>query len=92
VLGERSPAAAVRALQGEHGVAERQARRYVRAAQAAPGGVAVPERTAVFTVKLPASLIARLRAVALRSSSWATAWRRPGWRRRMRCWCPNGGG
>jgi hypothetical protein len=64
LLGECSPADAVRALQGEHGVSERQARRYVRAAQLAPDGVAVPERTAVFTVKLPVSLIARLRAAA----------------------------
>ena len=64
LLGELSPAATVRALQGEHGVSERQARRYVRAAQLAPDGVTGPERTAVFTVKLPASLIARLRAVA----------------------------
>jgi hypothetical protein len=64
LLGECSPAEVVRVLQGEHGVSERQARRYVRAAQVAPGGVVVPERTAVLTVKLPASLIARLRAVA----------------------------
>jgi hypothetical protein len=64
LLQGRSPADAVRTLQGEHGLSERQARRYVRAAQAAPSGVAVPERTAVLTVKLPASLIARLRAAA----------------------------
>ena len=64
LLGERSPADAVRVLQVEHGLSERQARRYVRTAQAAPRGVVVPERTAVFTVKLPASLIARLRAAA----------------------------
>lgn len=64
LLGECSPAEAVRALQAEHGLSERQARRYVRAAQAAPGGVAVPERSAVFTVRLPGSLIARLRASA----------------------------
>jgi hypothetical protein len=67
LLGERSRAGAVRALQVEHGLSERQARRYVRAAQQAPGGVAVPERTAVLTVRLPASLIARLRAVAAAS-------------------------
>jgi hypothetical protein len=64
LVGERSPAEAVRALQVEHGVSERQARRYVRAAELSPEGVAVPERTAVFTVRLPASLIARLRAAA----------------------------
>jgi hypothetical protein len=73
LLGQRSPAEAVRALQGEHGLSERQARRYVRAAQAAPGGVAVPERTAVFTVKLPASLIARLRALARASGGGVSA-------------------
>jgi hypothetical protein len=73
LLGERSPAGASRALQGEHGLSERQARRYVRAAQAAPSGVAVPERTAVFTVKLPASLIARLRAAARASGRSVSA-------------------
>jgi predicted DNA-binding transcriptional regulator YafY len=73
LLGERSPSEAVRALQGEHGVSERQARRYVRAAQAAPSGVTVPERTAVFTVKLPASLIARVRAAARASGSSVSA-------------------
>ena len=73
LLGERSPAEAVRALQGEHGLSERQARRYVRAAQGAPGGVAVPERTAVFTVKLPASLIARVRAAARASGRSVSA-------------------
>lgn len=64
LLGERPAADAVRALQREHGLSERQARRYVDAARRSPGGVAVPERTAVFTVRLPGSLVARLRAVA----------------------------
>ena len=64
LLGERAPAEAVRVLQGEQDLSERQARRYVQAAQRTPGGVAVPERTAVFTVKLPASLIARVRTAA----------------------------
>ena len=61
LLSDRSPADAVRALQVEHALSERQARRYVNAARAAPGGVAVPERTAVFTVRLAPSLIAGLR-------------------------------
>jgi hypothetical protein len=61
LLGDRSAADAVRALQAEHGLSERQARRYVNAAQAAPEGVMVPERTAVFTVRLAPSLIAGLR-------------------------------
>lgn len=64
LLGERSPAGVVRALQAEHGLSERQARRYVRAAQRSPEGVAVPERTVVFTVRLPGSMIERVRAVA----------------------------
>ena len=56
-----SPADAVRALQAEHALSERQARRYVNAALERPDGVAVPERTAVFTVRLAPSLIAGLR-------------------------------
>ena len=64
LLGERSPAAVVRALQAEHGLSERQARRYVRAAQRSPEAVVVPERTVVFTVRLPGSTIERVRAVA----------------------------
>jgi hypothetical protein len=58
---DRSPADAVRALQAEYGLSERQARRYVNAARAMPEGVVVPERTAVFTVRLAPSLIAGLR-------------------------------
>lgn len=61
LLTERSPADAVRALQSEHALSERQARRYVTAARAAPDGVAVPERTTIFTVRLAPSLIAGLR-------------------------------
>jgi hypothetical protein len=59
-----SPADAVRALEAEHALSERQARRYVNAAREMPGGVAVPERTTVFTVRLAPSLIAGLRAHA----------------------------
>ncbi|MGH2944577.1 MAG: hypothetical protein ACRDLN_17580 [Solirubrobacteraceae bacterium] len=61
LLVDRSSADAVRALQAEHRLSERQARRYVNAGLAAPAGVAVPERTAVFTVRLAPSLIAGLR-------------------------------
>jgi hypothetical protein len=64
LLVELSPADAVRVLQAEHGLSERQARRYVNAARATPDGVAVPERSAVFTVRLAPSLIAGLRADA----------------------------
>ena len=61
LLAVCSAADAVRALQAEHGLSERQARRYVNAARATPGGLLVPERTAVFTVRLEPSLIAGLR-------------------------------
>jgi hypothetical protein len=64
LLGERAPAAVVRALGSEFGLSERQARRYVRAAERCPDGVVVPERTEVFTVRLPGSLIAAVRAAA----------------------------
>ncbi len=68
LLAGRSPADAVRGLEAEHGLSERQARRYVNAALVQPDGVAVPERTVVFTVRLAPSLIAGLRERA-RSSS-----------------------
>src|SRR5262245_28051100 len=61
LLSELAPADVVRALQAEHALSERQARRYVNAARATPGGVAVPERGVVFTVRLAPSLIAGLR-------------------------------
>jgi hypothetical protein len=61
LLVERSPADSVRALGAEHGLSERQARRYVNAALERPDGVVVPERTVVFTVRLAPSLIAGLR-------------------------------
>jgi hypothetical protein len=64
LLVDLSPADAVRELQAEHALSERQARRYVNAAQAVPDGMAVPERTAVFTVRLAPSLIAGLRGQA----------------------------
>jgi hypothetical protein len=56
-----SPADAVRALRADFGLSERQARRYVNAGLERPDGVSVPERTAVFTVRLAPSLIGGLR-------------------------------
>ena len=67
LLRERTPSAARRVLQVEHGLSERQARRYVRAAERNPLGVAVPERTAVFTVRLPPSVVASVRRAAAAS-------------------------
>jgi hypothetical protein len=61
LLADLVPADAVRALQVEFGLSERQGRRYVNEALARPDGVVVPERTAVFTVRLAPSLTAGLR-------------------------------
>jgi len=61
LLANRSPADAIRGLQTEFGLSERQARRYVNEASARPEGMTVPERSAVFTVRLAPSLIAGLR-------------------------------
>lgn len=60
-LADLSPADAVRGLEAEFGLSERQARRYVNEALARPDGVLVPERSAVFTVRLAPSLIVGLR-------------------------------
>jgi hypothetical protein len=61
------PAAqAARVLAGRFAVSARQARRYVDRAAAA-GRVQVPETSVVFTVKLPAALVERVRAHARES-------------------------
>lgn len=54
---------AARTMAGRYGVSIRQARRYVELAMAT-GGVAVPETSVVFTVKLPGSLADQVRAHA----------------------------
>jgi|SRR4249919_543494 hypothetical protein len=65
-------AEAMRVLAGRFGCSSRQARRYVeRAAQGGPA--AVPEATTVFTVRLPATLAARVRARARESGSTISA-------------------
>ena len=64
-LGSR-PAAVRRVLELEFSLSARQALRYVRAAQGAPDGVAVPEPTVTLTVRLPVSVIAAARAGASR--------------------------
>jgi predicted DNA-binding transcriptional regulator YafY len=73
LLVDVTPADAVRALQAEFALSERQARRYVTAARATPDGVAVPERTAVFTVRLAPSLIVGLRRHARSSGQTLSA-------------------
>lgn len=55
-----SIADAVRRIAGEFGLSDRQARRYVDVAGEG-GEVVVPEAAVVFTVRLPAGLVVRLR-------------------------------
>ncbi|MGH8900675.1 MAG: hypothetical protein ACRDYA_03105 [Egibacteraceae bacterium] len=59
-------AEAARVLAGRFGLSQRQARRYVEQARD-QGAVAVPEPTVVVSLRLPAGLVARLRAQAARS-------------------------
>ena len=66
LAGGASAIEVTRMLAARFGVTTRQARRYVEAA-ATTGRRAVPEPSVVFTVKLPASLAARVRARAARS-------------------------
>jgi predicted DNA-binding transcriptional regulator YafY len=73
LLVDLAQADAVRALQAEFGLSERQARRYVNEALARPEGVVVPERTAVFTVRLAPSLIVGLRDSARLSGQTLSA-------------------
>ena len=54
------------------GISLRQARRYAEQA-AASGRTVVPETTTVFTVKLPASLVARVRKRARETGSTISA-------------------
>ncbi|MFD9633351.1 hypothetical protein [Streptomyces violascens] len=58
-----SVADAARTVASRYGVSVRQARRYVEQAMAA-GRVDVPEASVVFTVKVPGSLVGRVRAHA----------------------------
>jgi ribbon-helix-helix CopG family protein len=65
-------AEAARVLAGRFGCSARQARRYVE--RAADGGAGVvPEATTVFTVRLPATLAARVRQRARESGSTISA-------------------
>lgn len=67
-----SAAEAARVLAGRFAVSVRQGRRYVDQAVAA-GRLAVPEESVVFTVKLPASLVARVRAQAQEAGTTISA-------------------
>lgn len=63
IAGGVSTFESITVLAGRFGVSTRQARRYVDRARAT-GPVAVPERTVVFTVKLPRSVAIRVRTRA----------------------------
>ena len=63
---------AARVLAVRFGLSERQARRYVERA-AAGGPVEVPAASEVFTVRLPAELVARVRARAKASGGTISA-------------------
>lgn len=65
LLGEGTPPAeAARQLARQYDVSARQGWRYVRDASGRSGPLDVPERKIVFTVKVPESLVARVRAAA----------------------------
>jgi Ribbon-helix-helix protein, copG family len=72
LAGGVPPAQAARVLAGRFGCSVRQARRYAERA-AAGGPAVVPEETTVFTVKLPAALVARVRVRARESGSTISA-------------------
>lgn len=65
---------AARRLARAHGLSQRQAHRYVRLAQNNASPMDVPKRTAVFTVKLPRSLIRRVRHEARRGGGGIGEW------------------
>jgi hypothetical protein len=68
------PAEAARRLARTQGISERQAHRYIRLAQAHTAPVSIPEQKAVFTVKLPRSLIRQVRRTARQHGGEISAW------------------
>lgn len=68
------PTEAARRLSRAHGISERQAYRYVQRAEASAAPVAIPEEKIVFTVKLPRSLIRRVRRTARQRGGEISAW------------------
>jgi len=68
------PAEAARRIARAHGISARQAHRYIHLAQNSAAPVSVPEEKAVFTVKLPRSLIRRVRRTARQRGGEISAW------------------
>ena len=71
---EKPWAEVVTRLAGQLGVSTRQAARYVQAAQQQSTPLAVPEDKEVFTVKLPKSLIRRVRHRARTQDVMISQW------------------
>jgi predicted HicB family RNase H-like nuclease len=69
-----SPAEVVTRLAAQLGVSTRQAARYVRAAQKQSVPWSIPEAKDVFTVKLPKSLIRRVRQMACAQDQPISDW------------------
>ena len=61
---EKPQSQVVEHLMEEYGVSQMQAYRYVQQAKANNGKIAIPEDSVVFTVKLPPSLINRVKKFA----------------------------
>lgn len=59
-----SPSEVLSSLAARYGLSRRQAYRYLQQARQAAAPVPVPEKKAVFTVKLPGGLIAQVRRQA----------------------------
>jgi hypothetical protein len=68
------PAEAARRLARAHGISGRQAHRYILLAEKSAAPVSIPEEKAVFTVKLPRSLIRRVRRTARQRGGEISAW------------------
>ena len=64
LLARFPPTTVLQTLARQFRISPRQARRYVQTAQQRPTGLPVPEPTVVFTVKLPVSVVRRIRALA----------------------------
>jgi hypothetical protein len=71
---ELPPAEVVRRLARGHDISIRQAHRYLQRAHEASVPLRIPEEKAVFTVKLPRSLIRRVRKTARRHGGEIGAW------------------
>lgn len=68
------PTEAARRLARAHAISARQAHRYIQVAQNTTAPVGIPEAKAVFTVKLPRSLIRRVRRTARQGGGEISAW------------------